>query len=112
MLRDVSSQLDGKGYVTHIPLSEENAPDSVVIADVQLLLGGHFKKTGSDLIITGDDGHKVIVSNYFGLSKHPDLVTPQGAGLSAHVVERLAVSDTAGQYAQVGAPAGAAVIGK
>src|SRR5689334_11187809 len=100
MLRDVNSfQNDTNGYVEHISLSEENAPARVVIEDAQLLLGGHFKKSGSDLIITGNDGHKIVLSGYFALTKHPDLVTPQGAGLSAHVVERLAGPDAAGQYA-------------
>src|SRR5207247_1377510 len=78
----------------------------------ELLLGGHFKKSGTDLTITGSDGHKVVVSNYFGHDKTPDLVTANGAGLSGHVVERLSLSSTPGQYAQAGAPAGGIVIGK
>src|SRR5262245_61869344 len=111
MFRDFASGSGANAQTTHIALPSEGAPGRVVIADAELLLGGRFNKAGSDLIITGADGHKVVVAGYFASEKLPDLVTSHGAGLSAHVVERLAVSSTAGQYAQAGAPvAGAGVV--
>jgi hypothetical protein len=109
MLRDLPNS-DAVSRATHISVSNESAPSHVVIADAQLLLGGHFQKAGGDLIITGKDGQKVVVSGYFDLDKKPDLVTKEGAGLAAHIVERLAVSENAGQYAQAGAPAGGGVV--
>ena len=111
MFRDFSSGSGVNAQTTHIAV--DDAPGRVVVADAELLLGGDFRRSGSDLVITGKDGHKVVVSGYFGLDKAPDLVTAQGAGLSGHVVEKLAASSTAGQYAQAGAPAaGGIVIGK
>ena len=82
-----------------------------MIPDAHFLLSAHFRKMGADLILTGDDGKKLIVEGYFDLEKRPELTAPDGGGLSAHMVERLTISETAGQFAQVGAPAGAAVIG-
>jgi len=102
----------GAARVSHVALADGQAPDRVVIADAELLLGGHFKKSGPDLIITGKDGQKVVISGYFSSGKLPDLVTAEGAGLPGHLVERLAVPNAPGQYAQVGAPAGGVVIGK
>ena len=46
------------------------------------------------------------------MEKRPDLVSPDGATLSADVVGRLAGPDAPGQYAQSGAPAGSLVIGR
>ena len=61
--------------------------------------------------MTGDDGHRLVLLDYFNLAKRPDL-TSHGATLSADLVTRLAGPDAPGQYAQAGAPAGAQVIGK
>src|SRR5262245_11847497 len=113
MFKDFASGADANAHTTHIALSGDSAPGRVVIADAELLLGGQYRKAGADLIITGKDGHKVVVSGYFGLEKTPDLVTAQGAGLSGHIVEHLAVSSSAGHYAQAGAQAGGGIaIGK
>src|SRR6185369_1342738 len=110
MFRELVPSGDANSRDTHISLNSESAPSRVVIADAELLLGGHFQKAGADLIITGKDGHKVVVSGYFNFDKTPDLVTAQGACLSGHVVERLSVSSTSGQYAQAGAPAGGGIV--
>ena len=83
-----------------------------MIPDAQLLVSAKFKKVGSDLTLTGPDGKTIVIEGYYNLLKHPDLVAPGGGGLSADLVERLAVPETAGQYAQVGAPAGAIAIGR
>src|SRR6185295_2028445 len=112
MFRELVPSGDANSRDTHVSLNSESAPARVVIADAELLLGGHFQKAGADLIITAKDGHKVVISGYFNFDKTPDLVNAQGAGLSGHVVERLSVSSTPGQYAQAGAPAGGIVIGK
>jgi VCBS repeat-containing protein len=103
---------DTQSDVTRIKLSEGATSDHVVIQDAQFLLSAKFTKAGSDLVLTGHDGQKVVLEGYFSLLKHPALMAPGGGGLSAEVVERLAGSETPGQYAQVGAPAGAAVIGR
>ena len=112
MLREHLSDpaADPAPQATHISSATDAAPARIVISDAQLLFGGQFKKAGGDLIITGNDGHKIVVAGYFDFDRRPDLVTEQGAGLSAHVIERLAVSSTPGQYAQVGAPAGGGIV--
>jgi FecR protein len=104
--------LDAETKVVRLPLLEGSAPARLVIDDTHFLFTAHFKKSGPDLILTGDDGKKLVITNYFNLDKHPDLVSPDGAVLSSELVERLAGPDAPGQYAQAGAPAGAIVIGR
>src|ERR1051325_7715227 len=81
---------------------------SVVIPDAHFLFHADFKRTGSDLTLTGDDGHRVVVPDYFKHDRLPTLQTPEGATLIGDVVEALAGSRAPAQYAQAGAPANAA----
>ena len=111
MLRGSYVESADHGHVTRLSLSEGPAPDHVEIDDSQFLFSAHFKKSGADLILTGDDGHKLVLVDYFNLAKRPDL-TSHGATMSADLVTHLAGPDAPGQYAQAGAPAGAQVIGK
>src|SRR5262245_42629125 len=85
---------------------------SVTIPDAHLLFTADFKRKGSDLVLTGDDGHKILVTDYFRHEKQPDLVSPEGALLSASVVELLAGSAAPGQYAQATAPAAQQPVGR
>src|SRR5947199_7874566 len=86
---------------------------SVAISDAHFLFHADFKRTGSDLTLTGDDGHRVVIPGYFKHEHLPSLLTPEGAALSGDIVEALAGSVAPGQYAQAAAPAGgAAAIGK
>lgn len=112
MAYELTGGNDIQGDVTRIKLTEGSTSDHVVIQDAQFLLSAKFTKSGSDLILSGNDGHKVVLEGYFNLLKHPGLMAPGGGGLSAEIVERLAGSETPGQFAQVGAPAGAVVIGR
>jgi len=112
MFREGLSSGGRDGGGAHIDASESNASGRVVIPDAEFLFGAHFKKAGADLVLVGQDGHKLVVTGYFDHDHPPDLVTPGGAGLSAEVVAHLAVPETPGQYAQAGAPAGAPVIGR
>ena len=104
--------LDAETKVVRLPLLEGPAPARLVINDTHFLFTADFKKSGPDLILTGDDGKKLVIANYFNFEKHPDLVSPDGAVISAELVERLAGPEAPGQYAQAGAPAGAVVIGR
>ena len=87
-------------------------PDRVDIPDAELLFRGHFARSGPDLILTGHDSQRHIVPGYFATEKHPDLVAPNGAHLSADVVDLLAGSPTPGQYAQAHAALPPEAIGK
>ena len=111
MLRGFHAENDDHAHVTRLSLSDGPAPDHVEISDIQFLFSAHFKKSGADLVLTGDDGHKLVLVDYFNLAKRPDL-TSHGATLSADMVTHLAGPDAPGQYAQAGAPAGGQVIGK
>src|SRR5262245_39353723 len=111
MQRDVHFESDAHARVARLPLSDGPAPDHVEIDDAHFLFTAHFKKSGSDLILTGDNGQKLVLVDYFNLAKRPDL-TSHGATMSADLVSHLAGPDAPGQYAQAGAPAGAQVIGK
>jgi hypothetical protein len=64
-----------------------------------------------DTASTGDDGHKILVADYFRHDKQPDLVSLEGALLSASLVELLSGSATPGQYAQA-APVAQQPIGR
>jgi len=85
---------------------------SITIPDAHLLFTADFKRKGSDLVLTCDDGRKVLVPDYFRQEKQPDLVSPEGALLSASLVELLSGSATPGQYAQAAAPAAQQPIGR
>jgi VCBS repeat-containing protein len=111
MLRGFQTESADYAHVVRLSLSEGPAPDHVEIGDTQFLFSAHFKKSGADLVLTGDDGHKLVLVDYFNLAKRPDL-TSHGATMSADLVTHLAGPDAPGQYAQAGAPAGAQVIGK
>jgi hypothetical protein len=89
-------------------------PDSAVVTipDAHFLFTADFKRKGSDLVLTGEDGHKVLVPDYFRHEKQPDLVSPEGALLSASLVELLSGSTAPGQYAQAGPPAAQQPIGR
>jgi len=111
MLRGSYVENADHAYVARLSLSEGPAPDHVEIDDSQFLFSAHFKKAGADLVLTGDDGPRLVLVDYFNLAKRPDL-TSHGATMSADLVTHLAGPDAPGQYAQAGAPAGAQVIVK
>src|SRR5580704_11571885 len=92
------------GYGIGAPADHVDAShaDRVDISDAELLFRGHFARSGPDLILTGEDGHRLVVTGYFANEKHPELVAPNGAHLTGDVVDLLAGSPTHGQYAQAG----------
>jgi len=92
-------------------------PDAVAVTipDAHLLFTADFQRKGPDLVLTGEDGHKILVPDYFRHEKQPDLVSPEGALLSASLVELLSGPRTPGQYAQdaqAAAPAAQQPIGR
>jgi fibronectin-binding autotransporter adhesin len=93
-------------------IAVEPGTAAVTIPDAHFLFTADFKRKGSDLVLTGEDGRKILVPDYFRQEKQPDLVSPEGAILSANVVELLAGTATPGQYAQAGAPAAPQPIGR
>src|SRR5262245_6092717 len=105
----------GESFEAHenvASVSVEPDAASITIPDAHFLFTADFKRKGSDLVLTGDDGHKILVTDYFRHEKQPDLVSPEGALLSASVVELLAGSAAPGQYAQATAPAAQQPVGR
>ena len=107
------SSTDGDyGLGSSAILVDPSHTDRVDIADAELLFRGHFGRSGPDLVLTGQDGHRHIVPDYFSNANRPALVTPNGARLSAELVDLLAGPQAPQQYAQATTPASAEAIGK
>jgi VCBS repeat-containing protein len=79
-------------------------PDSyITVPDAHLLFSGDFKRVGTTgLKITGDDGQSFFIEDYFKSEKHKHLLSPEGAMLSADLVDMLAGPLAPGQMAQAG----------
>ena len=92
------------GAVSAVPIDTSDSA-FVTIPDAQFLFHAEFKRAGSDLTLTGQDGHKLVVPGYFNHDKLPTLLAPDGAALTGDVVQALAGPLAPGQYAQAGAPA-------
>jgi Ca2+-binding RTX toxin-like protein len=97
------SVLDSAGAPPTI-LSEGHDGASVAIADAHFLFHADFKRAGSDLILIGEDGHRVIVPGYFKHEHLPNLLAPNGGAITGDVVEALVGSQAPDQYAQAGTP--------
>ena len=87
----------GGAFVIHTNSSHS---EYVSVPDADLLFRGDYHRAGPDLVLTGHDGRHHIVPGYFASEKHAALVAPNGASLSADVVDLLAGSAAPGQYAQ------------
>ena len=87
----------GGAFVIH---TDSSHSEYVSVPDADLLFRGDYHRAGPDLVLTGHDGRHHIVPGYFASEKHAALVAPNGASLSADVVDLLAGSPAPGQYAQ------------
>jgi len=86
---------------TFVPVHDGPAGPAVTIPDADFLLHADFKRSGSDLILSGD--HKTtIVRDYFATDERATLFAGNGMTLSPEVVEALAGPLAPGQYAQAG----------
>ena len=73
----------------------------------EILFHGDYKRAGSDLKITGQDGSAFVVHDYFKSDHLHTLYAPDGAALTGDIVAALAGPLAPGQYAQATAPQGA-----
>src|ERR1700722_11748591 len=80
--------------------SDSHLANAVVVPDANLLVHGHYHRAGLDLVLTGQDGRHHVVAGYFANEHPPTLMSPDGAHLSADIVEMLAGSPAPGEYAQ------------
>ena len=82
--------------------------DTITIPDANLLFTGDFKRSGPDLVLS-KDGHDLVVQDYFRGATRAALASPDGAQLSASIVDALTGHV---QYAQAdGSITAAKVIG-
>jgi len=95
-----------------IDLRNVGSQDFVNIAQEEFIFSAQYDREGFDLVITGADGHTVIVEGYYLTSAALDLVSPDGAVLRGDIVKVLAGPDNRGVYAQEGAIEGATPIGQ
>jgi hypothetical protein len=72
--------------------------DAIIIPEAQLLFHGDFKRSGVDLVLSGD-GRELVLHDYFKGEKHAPLASPDGAHLTGDLVNALAGQV---QYAQAG----------
>ena len=93
--------LDSAGALTST-LSAGADGASVSIPDAHFLFHADFKRAGSALILTGEDGHRVVVPGYFQHEHLPTLLSPNGGAVTGDVVEALVGSQAPDQYAQAG----------
>ena len=84
----------------------------VTVPDAHLLFNADYGRSGHDLLLTGDDGQKLVIVDYFGVHGPVDLLSPDGARISASTVQALAGPLAPGQYAQAGDQQPAEIIGK
>src|SRR5262245_32003952 len=87
--------------------SAQSGLEYITIPDAHLLFSADVRRSGSDLLLTGDDGRKVTVSDYFRSDKRPTLLSPEGAAFSPDVIDMLVGHK---QFAQAGGPAGTGVV--
>lgn len=63
-----------------------NDHPAVMLPDASFLYYGSFEKVGFDLVITNADGETFTVEDYFSFIPPPNLMLPNGAGLSPEMV--------------------------
>ena len=63
--------------------------DAVVVSDAQLLFNADFKRSGVDLVLSGD-GREVVLHDYFKGQTRAPIASPDGAHLTGDIVTALA----------------------
>ena len=95
-----SASQGGYGGGPTVIHTDASHADVVSISDAELLFTGHLERKGPDLVLTGHDGHRHIIPDYFSAEHPAALVAPNGAQIAGDLVELLAGSPAPGQYAQ------------
>jgi hypothetical protein len=98
--------LSSEGRDAHSPasvhvdsISHPHAPaDAIIVPDAHLLFHGDFKRSGVDLILSGDD-REIVLHDYFKAEKRAALASPDGAHLTGDIVNALTGSVEVSQAA-------------
>ena len=87
-------------------------PGYVVVPDAQLLFTADLHRSGSNLVLTGQDGRHFVIPGYFSTENPPALMAPSGASLAPDLISLLTGSPTPNEYAQAQSPTPPGPIGK
>jgi len=90
---DATFAHDGSGAPSHKFIHIDHPPahapsDAIVVPDAHFLFNADFKRSGVDLILSGD-GQELVLHDYFKGEKRPALASPDGAHLTGSVVTAL-----------------------
>ncbi|KAF0220607.1 MAG: hypothetical protein FD176_3305, partial [Rhodospirillaceae bacterium] len=76
-----------------------------------LILVAEYVRSGSDLILVGEDGSRVVIRGYFASETPPDLVGAAGLVIDPALAAKLVAPLAPAQYAQAGGNNGQVAIG-
>jgi hypothetical protein len=79
---------------------DSSHPGYVVVPDAQLLFTADLHRSGSNLVLTGQDGRHFVIPGYFSTETPPALMAPSGASLAPGLISLLTGSPTPNEYAQ------------
>ena len=103
----------GRNY--HSPQNDDTNSDSftlileavgqegLVVGLGDFILKATYLREGSDLVLTGSDGVRVLIRDFFAGDNPADLLTVNGAIVDGQTAARLAGPLAPGQYAQAAA---------
>src|SRR5580704_9327307 len=91
---------------------DSSHPGYVVVPDAQLLFTADLHRSGSNLVLTGQDGRHFVIPGYFSTETPPTLIAPSGASISPDLISLLTGSPASNQYAQAQSPTPPDPIGK
>jgi len=98
-LAELAEQSISEGQVGGTLVLQAAPGISLVVPGDAWLLKADFSPQGSDLLLTGPDGARVLVRDYFNLDNPPDLLTEAGGIIPAELAIKLAGPTAPGQFA-------------
>ena len=90
--------ISAAGTITSVLTADTG--EAIVIPGGAWFLRAEFERSGPDLKLTGPDGQKLLIRDYFSQENPPDLTTSDGVVLKGDIAVRLAGPLAPGQYAQ------------
>ena len=80
----------GEGNGLHGVLAVEPQGSAVLVPGGAWVLAARFSREGEDLLLTGPEGQRVLIRDYFTTENPPALHTDTGASLPGALVVKLA----------------------
>jgi hypothetical protein len=76
------------GHIHVDSISTHAPPGAIIVSDAHLLFTGDFKRSGVDLVLSGDD-RELVLHDYFKGEKRAALASPDGAHLTGDIISAL-----------------------